>query len=63
MIRFKDFHPVLLTVYFISVAAIGAVLAVVGLGIAVFAGVLDRPGRRRDREGRAVAAPEPSALR
>ncbi|MFE6387389.1 MULTISPECIES: MFS transporter [Nocardiopsis] len=46
-----------------SPAAIGAVLAVVGLGIAVFAGVLDRPGRRRDREGRAVAAPEPSALR
>ena len=40
MIRFKDFHPVLLTVYFISVAAIGAVLRHPLIQLASFSGAL-----------------------
>ncbi|NYH55497.1 DHA1 family inner membrane transport protein [Nocardiopsis arvandica] len=47
-----------------SPAAIGAVLAVVGLGIAVVAGLLDRPGRERGPSARAseAEAPEYSTL-
>jgi len=46
-----------------SPAAIGAVLAVVGLGIAVLAGFLDRPERRGAPEGLASDAPEADVLR
>ncbi|MEE2040707.1 MFS transporter [Nocardiopsis sp. CT-R113] len=46
-----------------SPAAIGAVLAVVGLGIAVLAGFLDRPERRGAPEGLASDVPEAGVLR
>jgi len=46
-----------------SPAAIGAVLAVVGLGIAVLAGFLDRPERRGAQEGLASDVPEAGVLR